>query len=107
MISQLNAVSPLKPFLASQKDTPEKIRQSARDFEALLIAHLLKSARGDQDVWGTGEDRTADSIIEMAEEKIAESIAISGGLGLAKMITTAIARSPVAIQNGTPADKET
>jgi Rod binding domain-containing protein len=103
---QLNPIAGSHNTGARKPDSPEKLRQSAQDFESLLIAQLLKSARGDENVWGTGDDKTAESIIDMAEEKVAEALAVSGGLGLAQMITTSMQAPSQMIQNGTLADKE-
>ena len=59
----------------------------ASDFEALLIGQMLRSARADSHGWfGTGEDTSSASLIEMAEDQIAKVIAQGGGLGLAGLI---------------------
>jgi Rod binding domain-containing protein len=71
------AVSGAKP-----KDTVE----AARQFESLLIAQMLRTARGSEGWLGTGEDSTAASAMEMAEEQFASAMSAQGGLGLAKMI---------------------
>jgi len=65
--------------------------ETASDFEALMIGQMLKSARSDSGGWfGTGEDTTSTSLIEMAEEQIAKVIAQGGGLGLSKLIERAL-----------------
>jgi Rod binding domain-containing protein len=70
------------------KSSPTEI---ASDFEALLIGQMLKSARSDSDGWfGTGEDSSSASLIEMAEDQIAKVLAKGGGLGLAGMITKSL-----------------
>ena len=36
---------------------PQSVAEAAKQFEALMIAQLLKTARGDENGWlGTGED---------------------------------------------------
>ncbi len=74
---------------ASSKDTPEKIQKAATDFEALLIAQMLKSAResgggmtGDADE----EDETNSTMVELGEQQLAQALSSSGGLGIAKMV---------------------
>jgi Rod binding domain-containing protein len=74
---------------AAAKDTPEKIRKAAVDFEALLIAQMLKSAResgggmtGDEDE----EDETNSTVLELGEQQLAQILANNGGLGIAKMV---------------------
>lgn len=70
------------------KDTPEKIRSSAEQFEGLLIGEMLKSARESSGGgWMGGDDPASDSAMGIAEQYFAQSMAKSGGLGLAHMIT--------------------
>jgi len=71
------------------RDTPEKIRKAATDFEALLIAQMLKSAResgggmtGDADE----QDETNSTMLELGEQQLAQALSSSGGLGIAKMV---------------------
>ena len=71
------------------QDTPEKVRKAATDFEALLIAQMLKSAResgggvtGDADE----QDETNSTVMELGEQQLAQTLSHNGGLGLAKMV---------------------
>lgn len=71
------------------KDSPEKIRKAATDFEAILIAQMLKSAReagggmiGDADE----EDETNSTMLELGEQQLAQVLSQNGGLGIAKMV---------------------
>jgi len=73
----------------SSKDTPDQIRKAAMEFEALLIAQMLKSAResgggmtGDADE----QDETNSTMVELGEQQLAQALSSSGGLGLAKMV---------------------
>jgi Rod binding domain-containing protein len=76
---------------------PVDTRQTATDFEALLIGQMLKSARADCQGWfGTGEDTSSASLIEMAEEQIAKVLAQSGGLGLHSIIEKPLANAKAA-----------
>ena len=61
---------------------------AASDFEALLIAQMLKSMRESGSGWlGTGEDDQAgEAAMGIAEESLAKVLAKSGGLGLAHAI---------------------
>ncbi len=72
-----------------EKDTPEKIEKAARDFEALLIAQMLRMAReseggmtGDADE----QDETNSTMVELGEQQLAQALAASGGLGIAKIV---------------------
>src|SRR5579863_7651033 len=73
----------------SSKDTPEKIQKAAMDFEALLIAQMLKSVResgggmtGDADE----QDETNSPMLGLGEQQLAQALSSSGGLGIAKMV---------------------
>jgi Rod binding domain-containing protein len=75
------------------KDTPEKIQKAAMDFEALLIAQMLKSAResgggvtGDADE----QDETNSTLLELGEQQLAQALSNSGGLGIAKMVVVGL-----------------
>jgi Rod binding domain-containing protein len=79
----LTALSP------DSKDTPEKIQKAATDFEALLIAQMLKSVResgggvtGDADE----QDETNSTMLELGEQQLAQALSSSGGFGIAKMV---------------------
>jgi peptidoglycan hydrolase FlgJ len=69
-------------------DDPAKVKLAATQFEALLIAQMLKSMRAaSSDGWlGAGEDQAGMSMMEMGEECMAEMMAQQGGLGLASMV---------------------
>jgi Rod binding domain-containing protein len=79
------------PHSATPKsqDTPERIEKAARDFEALLIGQMLKMTReseggmtGDADE----QDETNATMIELGEQQLAQALAASGGLGIAKIV---------------------
>ena len=76
------------------KDSPEKIRDAASQFEALLISQVLKATHeGEDEGWlGTGEDQTAGSVMGLAEEYFARAMAARGGFGLARMVASGLAQ---------------
>lgn len=64
---------------------PKNLQQASQQFEGMLIAQLLRMARSEESGWlGSGEDPAAATALEFAEESLAQSIAASGGFGLAK-----------------------
>ncbi len=72
-----------------------EIVDAARQFEAVLIAQMLRSMResGGSSGWlGTGEDSTSASAMEMAEEHFASALSAQGGLGLAKLVAQGLAK---------------
>lgn len=73
------------------KENPAAMADAAQQFEALLITQLLRAARGDSEGWlGAGEDQTAASAMELAEEQFAGALAAQGGLGLASLIVSGL-----------------
>lgn len=68
---------------AAQGNSPERIKDAAKQFEALLIGQLLKDAR---EARGDQEDQTTTSIQEMSEQQLATAMTSGGGLGMAKLI---------------------
>jgi len=76
-------------------DPPARLREAAAQFEALLLAQLLKAMREDRGWMGTGDDQASASMMELAEEHLAEVMASQGGLGLARLILEGLASEPV------------
>jgi Rod binding domain-containing protein len=73
---------------AATKDSPEKIKTAAGQFEALLIGQMMKSMHNADGGWlGTGEDDSASSAMEYAEESFAQAMASKGGLGIASLVS--------------------
>ena len=74
MQSLFSAPIAMKPLPAgsAKKDTPAKIQQAATDFEALLLAQMMKSAReasGGGLTAEDGDDSDANStMIELGEQ---------------------------------------
>ena len=66
----------------------EKIESAAHQFEALLIAQLMKSAREGAAMGGLGEgeDQSASAVQDMAAEQFAQAIAAKGGFGIADLV---------------------
>jgi len=75
-------------------DERSRIKESAGQFEALLIAQMLRSAREESAGGWTGDsqDNASASMMEMSEQHIAQMLAAQGGLGLAKMIVEGLSQ---------------
>jgi len=78
------------------KDSPEKIRQAANEFEGFLIAQMLKSARESNGGGLTGDgDDTDDansSVLELGEQQFAQALSANGGFGIAKMVVAGLTK---------------
>ncbi len=74
------------PVQMTPKNDPAKVKDAAEQFEALLLSQMLRTAR-EAGTSGLGEGGSAGATaIEMAEGQMAQLMAKSGGLGLARMI---------------------
>jgi Rod binding domain-containing protein len=79
----------LTSFRSSHKtDSPEKIKDAASQFEALMIGQILKAAHGDSDegAFGGEADPASGTAMDFANEYFARAMSSKGGLGLSKMI---------------------
>jgi peptidoglycan hydrolase FlgJ len=97
MVNPLNATNPNLPASAARPvDDPEKIKSAAKQFEALLIAQMMKSMRDSEGGWlGTGGDESSSAAMEYGQEVFAQAMSAGGGLGLANMIAQGLARPGV------------
>jgi flagellar protein FlgJ len=87
------AISSLLPAATTAKaDTPEKVRDAAQQFEALLMGQILRSARQGGSGWLGGEDSSAECATDYAEQQFAAVLARQGGLGLAGLIAKGLER---------------
>lgn len=89
------------------QDSPERIKQTAGQFESILIGMMLKSMRESSGGgWlGTGDDQALSSLSDLAEQQVAQALAASGGFGLAEMVVQGLkkAESVVAATTSTAA----
>jgi flagellar protein FlgJ len=93
-LDKISSVTAVDAGAAVPKDDPVKVRESAKQFEALLIGQMLKSMRDSEGGWlGTEGDDASSSAMEYAQENFAQSLANSGGLGLAKLIAGGLQKS--------------
>jgi Rod binding domain-containing protein len=90
-------LTPPRPGM-SEGDRPDKVHKAAQQFEALLIAEMLKTAHGDSEGWlGTGNDQAGSSAMAIAEEQFAQALSNRGGLGLAQLIEKGLTKSTNAL----------
>jgi flagellar protein FlgJ len=91
----LNAINAAQTTLIGTtprpKDDPARIKDAARQFEALLIGQMMKSMHDADGGWlGTGADESGSSAMEYGQEIFAQSLASSGGLGLASLVSSGL-----------------
>ena len=77
---------------------PDKLKNAAKQFEALMVGEVLKAARASSDGgWlGTGDDQSGQLAMELGEQQLAQALASTGGLGIAKMVTKSLEHKPAA-----------
>jgi Rod binding domain-containing protein len=67
-------------------------RKAGQQFEALLIAELLRMTHGEEGSWlGSGEDSASSAAMGVAEESLAQAFSSTGGFGLANLVTKSLA----------------
>ena len=66
---------------------PTSAADAAKQFEALLIGQMMRTARESASDGSLDEDSTSDSMFDLAGQHFAEMIANQGGFGLAKLIS--------------------
>jgi peptidoglycan hydrolase FlgJ len=89
----IHPVRPGTPSDIAKPDSPEKIRDAAQQFEALLIGQMLREVRESGKGWlGSGGDGSGDSATEFAEQHLAAVLSRQGGLGLAAMVSKGLSR---------------
>lgn len=68
----------------------KKLADTAKQFEAVMAGEVLKAARASsQGGWlglSDGDDQTGEMQVELAEQGLAQGLASSGALGIAKMV---------------------
>jgi Rod binding domain-containing protein len=74
------------------QDRPKTTEAAAKQFEALLIGQMLRTARESSPIGLSGEedDSTGETMLDVADQQFAKLLANNGGLGLAKVITSGL-----------------
>ncbi len=86
------------------QQSPEALRQAAKQFESLLLLQLTSALNGSKDDSGDDEDKLFGSdsgtglAKQMFSEQLATSMAQSGGVGLADLITSKLAEKQPKVQ---------
>lgn len=74
-------------------DRKQQAHQIARQFEALLIEEVIRSARTEGSGWlGDDADETSESVAQMGEQFLAKAVASGSGFGLAAQFAPLIER---------------
>jgi Rod binding domain-containing protein len=64
-----------------------RLKQAVGQFESLMLAQMLKSARSaDGGGWSGEVDQAGSSMMDMAEQSLADLLGSRGSMGLARMV---------------------
>jgi Rod binding domain-containing protein len=87
------ATTPADPA-SSEYPKPRDAAEAARQFEALLIGQMLRTAHesGSDGGLGASEDSTGDTMWDVSAQQFAQVLANNGGLGLARLISQGLDR---------------
>jgi Rod binding domain-containing protein len=87
------------------KNANGRLGEAARQFEALLLAQMLKSARQASAGGPAGEtDASSGCAMEYAEEQVAALLAQRGGLGIANVLVAGLQKEQSAANAAQEAD---
>ena len=81
------------PPTTPETPKPKNAAEAARQFEALLIAQLLRNAHGSASSMGGEEDSTSETMWDVAAQQFSQLLAEKGGLGLATLITRGLEKN--------------
>jgi Rod binding domain-containing protein len=83
----------------ARKEDSEKIREAATQFEALLVAQMLRQVReaGSGGLTGDSEDKSGEHLMGFAEEQLAQVLSANGGLGIARMAAASLVQQPAPV----------
>lgn len=95
MLNAIGAATPAGLSAGARTpDDPAKVKDAAKQFEALLIGQMMKSMRDSEGGWlGTGGDDSSSSAMEYGQEIFAQAMAQNGGLGLADLVAKGLQKA--------------
>lgn len=103
---KLGATDVPKPLQTEESDAAKprrmelrKLRKAVADFESLFLAQLLKSMQGTVTKTKIGTDSGSEVLQEVGWEKVGESLAHQGGIGLGDMLFEALSQRIIADPN--------
>lgn len=71
---------------SSDQPKPKNAAEAAKQFEALLIGQMLRTAHESSSGSLDGESSSSSTMFDVAGQQFAQVLANNGGLGLAKMV---------------------
>ena len=87
MTDALSAVTPASMAAAAPPQT--KVEGAAKQFEALMIAQMLRTAREDTE----DGNSSSSTMLDVADQQFSQVLANNGGLGLAKLVVKGLSNA--------------
>ena len=84
------ALAPSPAGMPSQPK-PKNATEAAKQFEALLIGQMLRTARESGADGSLNQDSTSETMFDLADQQFAQMLSNHGGFGLAKLIAKGLA----------------
>jgi Rod binding domain-containing protein len=81
MTDALSGISPTT-VSAPPAGAPTKVEGAAKQFEALMIAQMLRTARENTE----DGDATSAPMLDVADQQFSQLLANNGGLGIAQLV---------------------
>ena len=78
-------------FDTPSEPKPARIEDAAKQFEALLIGQMLRSAR--EAASGDDDDSTRSTMLDIGDQQFSKLLANNGGMGLARMVVSGLEQS--------------
>jgi len=86
-VGAISEVSSLTTQPTTAAATPKNAEEAARQFEGLLIAQMLRSARESaSDSQGEDGDSESSTMFDLSDQQFAQMLAQKGGLNLSRLI---------------------
>jgi Rod binding domain-containing protein len=79
----------ISPIPSAIAPIPTKVEGAAKQFEALMIAQMLRTARENTEE----KDSSASTMLDVADQQFSQMLANNGGLGLAKLIVKGLTQN--------------
>lgn len=93
---------------AKPRDDREELKAAAKQFEAIFVRQMLAAARSTSfDKDGLFDSQAMGTFRQMQDDKVAQTVADTGALGMATMIEAQLARFLPAAQTSAQAPAQT
>jgi Rod binding domain-containing protein len=88
-------IGAITPSTIDTAGAPTKVEGAAKQFEALMIAQMLRTARENT----ADQDSSGSTMLDLADQQFSQVLANNGGLGLAKLVVNGINQGQINANN--------